>query len=63
MPSLKEGFQPFIVVNLRIKKENSDVRADKTVIRLGTEVEYQVFEIDWTTTAHEKLWSGRETYF
>ena len=43
MPSLKEGTNPFIVVNLRIKKADTDVRTDKTVIRLGTEVEYQVF--------------------
>ena len=43
MPSLKDGTNPFIVVNLRIKKADTDVRTDKTVIRLGTEVEYQVF--------------------
>ena len=42
MPSLKDGKNPFIVVNLRIKKADTDVRTDKTVIRLGTEVEYQV---------------------
>merc|ERR1712212_446437 len=47
MPSLKDGKNPFIVVNLRIKKADTDVRADKTVIRLGTDVEYQGLSRSW----------------
>ena len=42
MPPIKEGTFPFIVVNLRINNAGSDIRKDKTVIRLGTEAEYQV---------------------
>ena len=52
LPSLKEGHLPFIVVNLRIKKENTDVRTDKTVIRLGSDLEFQVTKyggcLSWT---------------
>merc|ERR1712098_34954 len=47
MPSLKDGKNPFIVMNLRIKKADTDVRTDKTVIRLGTEVEYQGLSRSW----------------
>ena len=42
MPTIKEGTYPFIVVNLRIKNDDSEFRKDKTVIRMGTELEYQV---------------------
>eukprot|EP00090_Calanus_glacialis_P014483 TRINITY_DN23282_c0_g1_i1.p1 TRINITY_DN23282_c0_g1~~TRINITY_DN23282_c0_g1_i1.p1 ORF type:complete len:108 (+),score=34.20 TRINITY_DN23282_c0_g1_i1:48-371(+) len=47
LPSLKDGHLPFIVVNLRIKKENTDVRTDKTVIRLGSDLEFQSLSRSW----------------
>eukprot|EP00092_Neocalanus_flemingeri_P009539 GFUD01010267.1.p1 GENE.GFUD01010267.1~~GFUD01010267.1.p1 ORF type:complete len:108 (+),score=28.98 GFUD01010267.1:170-493(+) len=47
LPPLNDGSHPFIVINLRIKKEQTDVRTEKTVIRLGTEVEYQSLSRAW----------------
>ena len=57
LPSLKDGHLPFIVVNLRIKKENTDVRTDKTVIRLGSDLEYQVRKYGGLVLAKDGLTS------
>eukprot|EP00091_Calanus_sinicus_P005166 TRINITY_DN15555_c0_g1_i1.p1 TRINITY_DN15555_c0_g1~~TRINITY_DN15555_c0_g1_i1.p1 ORF type:complete len:131 (-),score=33.94 TRINITY_DN15555_c0_g1_i1:96-488(-) len=58
LPALKDGHLPFILVNLRIKKEDTEVRTDKTVIRLGSDLEYQSLSRSWANEGIQSFHIG-----